>query len=453
MPYFFIIFSIFFFTGCFPDNISNNDKIILPSDILNKSVVLHDNEGCIQPNSITATNSNKMLVILINYTNQTISSQNSVWRDKIFGKNSHQLNDYYLESSSNKFEFSQANEEVGCVDDGVVAVKLNKEHPNTDVDSERFEYNTYPDLKMALQVVDEYINFSNYDSDENGHITPDELLLTYIIAGYEDSYEGNHVTNGIWAHQYCMANSANIPLLDGVTLMGCQNQGNFALFGELHNIYMPHDATIGIIAHELGHSAFSLPDLYNTSNPNIGGIGYFGLMGSGLWTFKDNEEYAGETPVHFSAWSKVFNGWVTPTEDSGSTSLHESASNNYNVIKLPINADEYYLIENRNNSGYDKGLYILDYDDKDGPFNGGMAIWHINENKLTSYYLDNNTVNAETSDKGVDLVEAANESLDDGGIGHEKALFYYLNVDSYTNNETVITNISERNSTMTLNIN
>lgn len=440
MTKYFLLLSLFIFAGC--------DNNFFPRQAANsKSSIIHDDTDCTAANTIQAQSTTPMLGILVSYKNISISSSNSTWSKKLFGKDQSQLNHYYLQNSNSNFEFSQAAENIGCTNDGIVSVVLGKNHPDTDIDSDLFNSRAYPDLTLALRLVDSAIDFSNYDSDANGHISADELLLTFIIAGYEDSYEGRHVTNGIWAHQFCMLSQNNIPTLDGVTLMDCQNDGNFALFGEKHERNYPYDATIGIIAHELGHSAFMLPDLYNTSG-TTGGIGYFGLMGSGMWGQQNIYESPGNTPTHLSAWSKVFSGWVTPTIQNNTTvTLDETSSDSYNILKIPIDNTHYYLLENRNDNGYDKGLFSLD-----GIFKGGMAIWHINENKLTEQNLFDNSVNSDTSDKGVDLVEAANPTLDDNDYanGHEKALFYNTNVNSFG---TRVTDISERSSQMTLNIN
>jgi len=385
-----------------------------------------------------------MLAILISYNNVSFHSSDTVWSSKLFGENAHELNNYYREVSNSKFKLEKAVESSGVINDGIISVKLNKNHPNLAIDDPLYSDIVYQDLKSAMQMLDPYIDFSNYDSDANGFIAKDELLLTFIMAGYEDSYEGMHVNNGTWGHKSCALTSQS-PTLDGVALMKCSNQGNFVIIGERHDVSTPHDATIGIMAHEIGHSAFLLPDLYNTSG-STGGIGNFGLMGGGTWGAQSFHEYAGSTPVHFCAWSKLYLGWITPIEGSGSESLHESSSPNFNVIKVSINSDEYYLLENRNNSGYDKGLFTLD-----GIFNGGMALWHIDKKKLTYAYFMDNSVNNSTNDKGVDLVEASNAEIDtvDSSSGDEKALFYSTNVNSF---ETKISDISDRGSTMTLNI-
>ena len=97
--------------------------------------------------------------------------------------------------------------------------------------------------------------------------------------------------------------------LDNVSLMGrtdsAYGQNGFSQFGERHGSSSSDtwDATIGVMAHELGHAYFDLPDLYDTSA--IGeGIGAFGLMGGGSWGKKSSSEKSGATPVHLSAWSK-----------------------------------------------------------------------------------------------------------------------------------------------------
>jgi len=386
-----------------------------------------------------------MLGILISYNDISISSSATVWSSKVFGKSEGELNHYYQEASNSQFEFTKALENDGVVNDGIVSVSLNRNHPNISIDNTSlYAWKVHQDLRDVLTSLDSKIDFSNYDNDANGYITPDELLLTFVMAGYEDSYEGVHVQYGTWGHQSCVTLDI-APTIDGVSLMNCNGGGNYAIFGERHDMNNPHDATIGIIAHELGHSAFSLPDLYNTS-ASTGGIGNFGLMGGGSWGISSFQDEAGNTPVHFSAWSKVYMGWVTPIEGDGSESLHETSSLNYNVIKVSINDDEYYLLENRNNSGYDRGLFGLN-----GDFNGGMALWHINKKKLTDSHFTNNTVNSTTSDKGVDLVEASNATIDTVSLspGDEKALFYSPNISSF---EGIISNVSERGSTMTLNI-
>jgi len=423
----FIITTLILLSGCGSSKKSVDENTTTPSNDLKSDI--------------------PMLVILLEYKDIKITSAQKVWSDKIFGNKISQVNNYYIQASKNQFKFIKAIENSATVDDGVIEIALDKNHPDSDVNDKNFESNVYPDLKLALEKADKFIDFSNYDSNADGYISNSELLITFIMAGYEDSFEGRHVKHGVWAHQSCMIYDSEIAILDSVTIMGCKEHGNFAIFGERHNAENPYDATIGVIAHELAHSAFSLPDLYNTADSMEGGIGIFGLMGAGAWTAVNQEDKPGSTPAHFTAWSKVYNGWVTPQVLSNATAtLYETASPNYNVVKIPIDATTYYLLENRNNSGYDRGLVQLE-----GVFSGGVAIWKIDEKKLTDRYMSTNSVNSDTQNKAVDLVEAKGESIIDeqGGGGAEYALYYDKNKNSFLD---LVDNISSRGTIMTLNI-
>ena len=437
--YFLFILSIFIFLGCSSDDATAVDTNIDTLYTGTGTATVNECATSKQNASITSPNSTPMLVVLLSYSNIQTTSSLSTWAQKMFSKDAGSLNEYYGEISNSQFEFSEATE---C--NGVASVTIDKNHPDTSVDSGLFSSNVHPDLALALTALDDRISFSIYDTNADGHIQPDELLVTFIMAGYEDAYEGNHVTNGIWAHQYCV-DSTTAPLVDGVTIMNCTNAGNYALFGERHGVSNPHDATIGVIAHELGHSAFHLPDLYLG-----GGIGNFGLMGAGTWAYASSSEYAGQTPVHMNAWSKFKNGWVTPalTTSGVSLDMNETLSGSYNVIKIQKNATQYYLLENRNNTGYDRGLYMLP---TNGTFDGGLAIWQIDTDMTTQAHIDANTVNADSTQQGVYMIDANAGGFINGTGGDEKALFYNPNVSSFA--DANITNISDRNSTMTLDIN
>lgn len=388
------------------------------------------------------------LVIQLEYKDITFNKNALSWSNKIFGtgtdsNGTNRLNGYFREVSVGKFVLSRAIENDDTANDGVVTIRLNKDHPDSGS-----EITIHPDLKLALLKADESIDFAGYDSNLDGTITPDELIIIFIVAGYEEAYSSAYHPS-VWAHQSCVS-AQNTPVVDGVTVMGCVQNGDYALFGERHG---NHDATIGIIAHELGHAVFGLPDLYNTVDTKFSGIGYFGLMGYGNWgsTYEDinrTERIQGNTPVHFSAWSKIYNGWAAPQENrlqeihgsSEVVTLYESASDDYNIVKISYTDKEYFLLENRNNSGYDRGLFGLK-----GNFEGGMAIWHIDENIINARY-NANQVNNDVSHKGVDIEEADNSNIDTGyidkydpGLGDEKNLFYL-------ENKTVFNNVSSPNS-------
>jgi M6 family metalloprotease-like protein len=385
------------------------------------------------------------LLILVSYDDIAIQTSQDQWAQKIFGNNFHELNNYFNETSNKQFQLTPAQESWGTPNDGVISVSLKKNHPNIDINNILFTQLVYPDFIEILNKADTTVNFASFDTNDDGKIAFDELSISFIFAGYEDAYEGYHVNHGIWAHTSCLSSNIGSVTLDNVSLISCRDDAKFSVFGELQNKDTPHIATNGLIAHELGHAIFNLPDLYNTYHVNSGGIGYFGLMGSGIWTVQDSSEFPGETPTHLSAWSKVFNRWVEPLSVSGIASLEETSSLRYNIIKIPIDANHYYLLENRNNSGYDKGLFSLS-----GTFDGGIAIWKINEHRLREENFYANNVNNSTEDKAVDIVEARAGTIDSTGSGgDENALYYEGNKNYFLD---LLDTISPRASTMTLRV-
>jgi len=222
------------------------------------------------------------------------------------------------------------------------------------------------------------LDFSIYDNDNDGNV--DGIVV--IHAGYGEEAGGG--ANTIWSHHWSLGSYKRT--YDGVTI------DDYALVPELRNNFGSNISNIGVICHEFGHS-LGLPDLYDTvlSNGDSEGIGEWGLMGSGNWNNN------GASPSNLCAWSKLFLSWSNPTVLSSqiSISLPNSAHNNtFYRINTP-HANEFFLLENRQFVGFDVGLPGT-----------GLAIWHINTSKTTTFHIDANDVNADENLKGVDLEEA-----------------------------------------------
>ena len=63
------------------------------------------------------------------------------------------------------------------------------------------------------------------------------------------------------------------------------------------------------MAHEIGHD-INWPDLYDVDYTSSG-VGYWSLMASGSWSDAGGEP--GSSPSLPDAWSRWYQGWVTPT--------------------------------------------------------------------------------------------------------------------------------------------
>ena len=411
-----------------------------------------------------------MLVIRLEFNDQTFVSDEVIWQQILFGTQTGELNHYYHEISHDQFEFTPVAHQ-GNVVNGITTITFNDNiHPDPDINSDTFTQDLHPYLKSAIEAVDNSgFDFAAYDTDGNKDITPDELIITFIMAGEEDAFSGGTSANGVWAHQYCTSPQYTPTTVNGISVMGCDKDGNYAIFGERHRYSAAnsHDATVGIIAHELGHSAFALPDLYKTVYPWDGGIGYYGLMSMGSWGQKG--QYIGEpgdTPPHMCAWSKIDVGWYSASDTSSDiyadVDINATGTPNYNIIKTPVStsSNEYFLVENRGADGYDEGIKVVT-----GLYGGGIAIWHIDQGTINAK-RPSNSVNNNTSHKGVDLEEANGPTLDTSYGDPEKNFYYSGNKTEFTPNTTpntnlyveersfiFFTNISSRSDTMTLRIN
>jgi M6 family metalloprotease-like protein len=418
-----------------------------------------DNEGLSdeQNISINTTKELPLLLVRVEFNDYQFKSPASVWSEKIFNTQEGGLNDYYDEISYGKLRFVKAKESEGTANDGVITVKIDMKHPGEDNEFVKR-------LIDAIKLTDNYIDFSRYDLDKNHAISRDELQISFAIAGGERATNAPH---GVWAKAWCFnkhqKTNTKAATLDDVILMQCSTDGRYSMFGERHKVGdEDRDATIGIIAHELGHAAFNLTDLYDTSADMVSeGIGYFGLMGSGNWGRKSYEEQPGSTPTHMTGFSKVQANFIKPTvvNNTKSITIKGTSYPDAEIYKIATkNRGEFFLLENRANEGYDRGLYVLQ---GDTDFQGGLLITHIDKTKLD---------NEEVNHKLVDVEEANNPALDiatkDGKHrGHINNLYFSGNKDSFTpktspnsklysgeDSGISITNISDSGSTMSADI-
>jgi immune inhibitor A len=126
--------------------------------------------------------------------------------------------------------------------------------------------------------------------------------------------------------------------------------------------------TIGVYAHELLHG-FGLPDLYDTDDGS-NGVGRWCIMSYGSWNGSN-----GSSPSHPCAWSRIQIGIsdpvnVTANVSDQSISNVEDGGSIYRLWTSGDTSDEYFLVENRQKTGYDS--YIP---------GSGLLIWHIDDDK------------------------------------------------------------------------
>lgn len=382
-----------------------------------------------------------VLVILVDFNDVSFTYSDASFESLIFGA-SDSVKDYYLDNTFDEFVVTPPTESYGTANDGIVHVSAGTNHPN--YGSSFSSWRTVADNYTAL--ADPYVDFSAYDTDASGSVTSDELSVVLILAGYENAYGGDFaLTPRAWGHKSTMNPSVS---LDGKTI------SPYTIFGEAHATSLPgkHQATIGIMCHELGHLMLGLPDLYDTDSSS-NGIGDWGLMGGGNWN--SNGGYSGTSPSHFCAWSRATLDIITPT-DLSSVTLGVSLSDVethadikriwIDKYKSPFN--EYFLAENRQQTGYDAGIP-----------GSGVLLWHIDGTRSSNADESHKWVDLEEAD-GLDALDNATDSGDAGDPYPGTSNNTYFddlstpNAKDYDGNDTgvIIENISASASTMTADI-
>lgn len=252
----------------------------------------------------------------------------------------------------------------------------------------------------------------------------DELSVVVIVAGYETAYGGtaSALSPSVWGHKWSWW--INYPTFDGVIIT------EYAQFGEMHatSLSNEHQATMGIMVHELGHLTYGLPDLYDTDGSSSG-IGDFGVMSAGSWGKASDDTWSGETPVNACAWSKYRMSWVSGFEGSGTEFIAASGNGTESDTVFRASSgtsNQYFLVENRRPVGYDRGLE----DSLGTDFTGGLAIWHVDDS-LGS--------NASDSHRWVDLEEAD---------GTQMGSSYGSNTDLWTSTQGVFNDASSPSSNL-----
>jgi immune inhibitor A len=200
----------------------------------------------------------------------------------------------------------------------------------------------------AAVAADPNVNFAPYDNDGNGYV--DAFIVIHAGAGGEVTGS----SDDIWSHKWT---------LDG----GAKAVDSTKIYAYLT---VPEDCKIGVCAHELGHLLFGFPDLYDTDYSSEG-IGNWCLMAGGSWGGN------GDVPAHPSAWCKANQGWVTVDNRTANGALNvadvKTSKTVHRLWKNGAAGKEYFLIENRQKTGFDASL--------PGP---GLLIWHIDENQTSN---------------------------------------------------------------------
>ncbi len=284
--------------------------------------------------------------------------------DKIF--NAPELAEAPFRGSVHDYFYDQSYGQLSLVFD-LQYVALGSGHAkygSTSSDDENSQY-LVDDVVEQLRQRD--IDWSQYDWDGDGMI--EQLLI--VFAGKGSSYGGFGGDKGsIWPHQWWLSWHLDLSTADAYdyrTPLTVTSDGKDYLvdsYCALQELSRSGDYSVfGTICHEYSH-CFGLPDFYNG---NTSYLSSWDLMDSG------NSNGSGYCPAGYSAHERMLMGWLTPTELTGATRVSGMAAladePQAYLIRNDAWHDEYYIVENRQQQGWDAALpgsgivvFHVDYD-------------------------------------------------------------------------------------------
>jgi len=296
----------------------------------------------------------RILVALVDFSDKVAQAPTVYFDSLLFSKTQSSVNRFYSENSYGILDLVTINypSSTGW-----------RRAPDTYawyVDSQ-FGLGAYPQNAQGLvedvvDLINPFVNFANYDNDGDGRVD----AFTVVHSGQGAEYTGS--PNDIWSHKWAIPPK----LADGVRVF------DYNMEPEYWNAPVPGDMTVGVFCHELGH-VFGLPDLYDTDGGSQG-IGRWSVMAGGTWNGS-----LGSSPAHFDAWCKTRLGFAAAaaisTNQTG-VKIPNAEQSNTGFFRLWTNGTigpEYFLVENRQRTGYDAGLP-----------SAGLLIWHIDDTISTS---------------------------------------------------------------------
>ena len=309
---------------------------------------------------ITYKGVKKGLVVLVDFKNKKFADGHDLeyYKNVINGKDFSDeeegyvgsVRDYFLAQSNGQFEL-----DFDVV--GPVTMSKNYGYYGNDGAYQKDE-KVYEMIKEACDGIQDKVNLKDYDWDGDGEA--DQVFFLY--AGLGQASGGSPGT--IWPHESelrywpCGVLSYST---GKINTYACANELQPETQGSSRYI----SAGIGTICHEFSH-CLGFADMYDTTGSGGYGMSVFDVMDQG--SYNGN----GFVPCNYTAFERIYAGWVEAIElESPATVKDMKSVSDYGrpfIMYNYKNTNEYFLLENRQNTGWDKGLYG----------SNGLLIVHVN---------------------------------------------------------------------------
>ena len=233
----------------------------------------------------------------------------------------------------------------------------------------------------ACKLVAKEVDYADYDWNGDGEVEQ----VVVLFAG-----QGEHCCEDaatIWPHEYQLEASdyGRSLRLDGMTISTYACCSELSMNGCIDGI--------GTLCHEFSH-CLGIPDMYDTEDHGCFGMSRWDLMDYGC--YNDN----GFTPCGYTSYERMLCGWLQPdvlTSSCEVTDMQPLSKNGRAYLIYNTKApQEYYLLENRQQVGWDKALP-----------GSGLLVLHVDEDEEAWY---ENRVNTDPAHQHCTIFHADNNS-------------------------------------------
>lgn len=362
------------------------------------------------------TGTKRCLILLVQFSDQSFSMDDPkafytrVANEENFSEGDYRgsLHDYFHDQSNGQFNIQF--DIVGPYTLGATATYGGNDDNGSDKNA-RLMVST-----ACQKAYDEGTDFTPYDWDGDGYVD----MVYVIYAGRGEASGGDDDT--IWPHKWVLNPSLKL---------GDKTVYTYACSNEMRT--NTQVAGIGTVCHEFSH-CLGYPDVYDTDYAENGQ--YYGM---GTWDLMSSGSYNGNEfcPAGYTAYEKMAAGWITPVELTENTTVTDmtpiaDGGKAYKITN-PNYSNEYYLIENRQLSGWDSqlaagGILInyIDYSRSVWSANVPNTIGTYNDHeRITIFAADN--VKSSTTEKGDPWPNGNNDTFDN--TSSPSASLYHENTD------------------------
>ncbi|MCE7066995.1 M6 family metalloprotease domain-containing protein [Dyadobacter sp. CY326] len=229
----------------------------------------------------------------------------------------------------------------------------------------------------ARELIVEALNHLKSNSFDFSQLTSDGSGFIFALNVFYAGDRVNSWSQGLWPHQWALGSAFDA--------------GGGKKFSDYQITNMGSGLSLRTFCHENGHMICDFPDLYDYGSESTA-IGHYCLM-----CYGGNDL----NPVQVGAYLKNEAGWTTNlnTITPGITASLNAANNDFYIHSK--SATEYFIIENRQNTGRDASLP-----------DAGLAIWHVDETGNNSNEqmtaAEHYQCSLEQADNSFDLEHGAN---------------------------------------------